>query len=232
MNSPQFSKPTPVAIGAVKADCPSCHAFLFVRAQGKDDEERGYLACAACGTVTSYSALLQRISALVSDHARQVLSEANGIRRAVRNAQVSAPVKARIEEFIASAATDSRIAIALLKGERLEYRVVNVAYAGIREGGVNYVGRTYRDVFPQAAELGAEERLRQVIETREPWQINGFETPIPGRIGSTWWDGECVPVASDGAGVDSVLVVNWEITQQKLARRALGSSARGTEEAL
>lgn len=216
----RFSKPAPLAIGAEKADCPNCHAYLFVLAERGEHGQISELACASCGAVTHYGVLLQRVSSRVIERTRGVLAESQGFRRAVRHAQVDDVVRSRIEQYIARAAKDSRIAIALMKGDRLEYRVVNVSYAAIREGGVQYLGRTYRDLFPEAAELGAEEKLREVIETATPWQIIDFKTPIPGRTGLTWWEGECIPIAGDGNGVDSVLVVSWEITDRKLAELA------------
>ncbi len=220
MGDKRFLKPAPLAIGTIEADCPKCHARMFVRARESSSAPPTALACVACGTVTPYAVLLDRVSSAVIAHAKAVLAESHGIRRAVLNAQVDDKLRSRLEEYIAHSAKDSRIAIALLRGDKLEYRLVNVSYAAIREGGVGYVGRTYRDVFPEAAELGAEAKLREVIETRTPWTIDGFQTPIPGRIGPTWWQGECVPVASNGNGVDSVLVVNWEVTERKLAEAA------------
>ena len=220
MPNSEFSKPARLAVGAIKADCPQCHAFLFVRAEGGKQGELMSLRCVACRTVTPYTVLLGRVSSAVMEHAKAILAEANSIRRAVRNAEVDDEVRKRLEEYIARSGKDSRTAIALMKGSSLEYRVVNVPYAAIREGGVQYLGRTYREVFPEAADLGAEAKLREVIETRRPWRIGGFKTPIPGRSGVTWWDGECVPVASNGNGVDSVLVVNWEITDPRLVQHA------------
>ncbi|MGE5639196.1 MAG: PAS domain-containing protein [Clostridia bacterium] len=220
MSDSEFSKPQHLAIGSHKASCPACRALLFVRAQGETAGKPIALACIACGTVTPYTVLLGRLSSAVIEQAKALLAEAHSIRRAVRDAQVDDSVRSRLEEYIARSTSDSRIAIALMKGDRLEYRTVNVSYAAIREGGVQYMGRTYRDVFPEAADAGAEAKLREVIETRQPWKITGFKTAIPGRKGPTWWDGECIPVASNGSGVDSVLVVNWEVTAQVLAAQA------------
>ncbi len=219
----RFSQPEPLAIGTLQADCPKCRAGLFIRAQESAAGPPTALACVACGSVTPYAVLLARVSSAVIAHAKAVLAESHGIRRAVLNAQVDDAVRSRLEEYIARSTKDSRIAIALLKGDQLEYRLVNVSYAAIREGDVRYLGRRYRDIFPQAAELGAQAKLQEVIETRNPWKIDGFRTPIPGRMGPTWWEGECVPVASNGNGVDSVLVVNWEVTEQKLAEIAIGA---------
>jgi PAS fold len=215
----EFLKPDHLTIGAMKADCPKCRASLFVRAEGGVRGTPTALACVACGTVTPYSVLLSRLSTAVIEQSRAVLAEAQGIRRAVRDAQVDEVVRKRVEEYVARSTKDSGIAIALMRGDRLEYRVVNVSYAGIREGGIQYLGRAYRDIFPEAADLGAEQKLREVIETGQPWKIGGFKTPIPGREELTCWDGECLPVASSGKGVDSVLVVNWEVTDKMLAEQ-------------
>ncbi len=211
-----FKQPQPLAIGAIKADCPNCHSFLFVPSGDGSDATPALLRCVKCQTPTPYTVLLGRVSSAVIEHAERVLAEANGILKAVRNAEVDEPVRKRLEEYIARSTKDSRIAIALMRSDRLEYRVVNASYAAIRDGGTQYLGRSYRDVFPEAADLGVEAKLREVIATRKPWKIGGFKTPIPGRRGTTCWDGECVPVASSGDGVDSVLVVNWEVTDPAL----------------
>ena len=152
--------------------------------------------------------------------AKAVLAESHAIRTAVLDARVDESARSRLDEYIARATKDSCIAIALLQGDRLEYRAVNGSYAAIRAGEPRYLGRTYRDLFPEAAELGAEAKLREVIATRTSWTIGGFQTPIPGRSGVTHWEGECVPVASNGRGVDSVLVVNWEVTDLRCAEVA------------
>ncbi len=211
-----FAQPQPFAIGRVEADCPKCRARLFIIAHDSSADPLAALKCVACGTVSAYATLLDRVSSVVLARAKAVLAESRVIRNAVLDAAVDETVRSRVEEYVARSTRDSRIAIALLKGDRLEYRVVNGSYAAIRSE--RYLGRSYRDLFPEAAELGAEAKLREVIATRTPWSIGCFETPIPGRIGLTSWEGECVPVASNGRGVDSVLVVNWEVTDRRAAR--------------
>jgi hypothetical protein len=69
--------------------------------------------------------------------------------------------------------------------------------------------------------------MAEVIRTGKPWYVKDFETPIPGRQGPTWWEGECIPVASKGTDIDSVLVINWEITERKLAERAMRDALQG-----
>ena len=126
-----------------------------------------------------------------------------------------------VKELLERFACDNKLAIALMRGERLEYAFVNTSYAAIREPGLQFIGRTYRDVFPEAAERGAEAKLQEVMRSGRPWYVDEFETPIPGREGMTWWEGECLPIAIDGVQVDSVLVINWEITERKRAQQAV-----------
>src|SRR5689334_23133902 len=101
MSSTDFSKPSPLAIGAIKADCPKCHGLLFVRTDGEYEGQRITLRCIACNTVNPYTLLLGRVSSAVIAHATAVLAEANSIRRAVLNAQVEDGVRKRLEEYIA-----------------------------------------------------------------------------------------------------------------------------------
>ncbi len=116
------------------------------------------------------------------------------------------------------------VAIAVMKGYELEYVSVNPAYQAIMGPDVQFIGRTYRDVFPQAADRGAEERLRDVLRTGRPWKVRDFHTEIPGRTGMTWWDGEYLPLPNERGEIDSVLVLTWEITERKEAEEALRES--------
>ena len=232
MESTDFRNPTPLRIGEVTADCPVCGSALFVRAPGNRTGPIQRLRCASCGAETAYATLLERISSTVSERAQRVLAESRTIRRVMdREVMPDIPDSTPTEQFIYRIAKNARqIAIALMRGERLEFRVVNDAYAAIRPG-VRFLGRTYRDLFPESAALGAEAKMREVIHTARAWYIDEYKTPIPGREGPTWWEGECLPIASGGAEIDSVLVVNWEITERKLAERAMHEALAAVEAA-
>ena len=123
----------------------------------------------------------------------------------------------RQREFMESLVNHVPIAIATVEGLDLRYRLVNPAYQAIVGPDVELIGRTYRDVFPEAADRGAEEHLRQVLRTGQPWEVRDFETPIPGRMGMTWWEGEVLPLPEASGASDSLLILNWDITERKRA---------------
>jgi signal transduction histidine kinase len=130
-------------------------------------------------------------------------------------------------EFLESLIANAPVAIAVVQGTDLRYTLVNPTYQAIVGPDIPLLGRTYRDLFPEAADRGAEEGLRQVLRTGQRWSVRDFETPIPGRDGMTWWDSEVLTVP----GVpDSLLILTWEITDRKRAEEAL-RRAKGASEA-
>jgi PAS domain S-box-containing protein len=128
------------------------------------------------------------------------------------------------EQFLKRILAGAPVAICVMKGPDLRFTLVNDAYQAILGGDTQFVGRTYGDLFPQAADRGAEEWLRNVMRTGEEWHVRDFETEVPGREGMTWWDGECLPLSNEKGEFDSVLVLTWEITDRKLAERAIRES--------
>lgn len=108
----------------------------------------------------------------------------------------------------------SEVRMAVVGGPDLRYLYVNAAYRSIRPDAA-MVGRTYREVFPEAAEAGAEERLRSVIETSETWIVDDYPTWLPNRTVPAWWQGECVPISVGGLGhPDAALILIWDVTQR------------------
>ena len=113
------------------------------------------------------------------------------------------------------------LAIAVLRGPDLEFAMVNAAYQAMLGADVALVGRSFDDVFPEAAQRESAERLREVLCSGQPWRVGDFETEIAGRNGRTWWEGKCLPLPNDSGAVDSVLLLMWEITGRKRAEQAL-----------
>jgi len=108
----------------------------------------------------------------------------------------------------------SEVRIAVVAAPDLRYLYVNAAYRQIRPD-VPMVGRTYREVFPDAAEAGAEERLKSVIETSETWMVEDYPTWLPDRDVPAWWQGECVPISVLGQGhPDAALILIWDVTER------------------
>jgi hypothetical protein len=111
---------------------------------------------------------------------------------------------------------NAEVQVAVVAGSELRYLYVNAAYRAIRPE-VPMVGRTYRDVFPEAADAGAEARLRSVIRTSESWIVEDYPTWLPNRPVPAWWQGECVPIDVTGRGhADAALILIWEVTQRHI----------------
>jgi hypothetical protein len=111
----------------------------------------------------------------------------------------------------------AEVRVALVGGLDLRYAYVNESYRNIRPD-VLMVGRTYREVFPEAAAAGAEAKLQRVIATGESWIVDDYATPLPNRDVPAWWQGECVPVALGGEHFDAVLILIWDVTGRHLDR--------------
>jgi len=122
---------------------------------------------------------------------------------------------------------DAEVLIAAMSAPDLRYLYVNAGYHGIR-AGVPMVGRTYREVFPEAAAAGAEARLHTVIDNRERWIVEDYPTRLPNREVPAWWQGECVPIDVAGTGwPDAVLILLWDVTSRHVPQ--WGVRARSEE---
>ena len=109
---------------------------------------------------------------------------------------------------------NSEVRLAVVAAPDLRYVYVNPAYRSIRPE-IPMIGRTYREVFPEAAEAGAEERLKSVIATSETWIVDDYPTWLPNREVPAWWQGECVPIDLQGSGrPDAALILIWDVTQR------------------
>jgi PAS fold len=123
---------------------------------------------------------------------------------------------------------DAEVQIAVMAAPDLRYLYANAAYHAIRPG-VAMVGRTYREIFPEAAEGGAEQRLQSVIGLCETWIVDDYPTWLPNRSQPAWWQGECVPIDLQGHGApDGALILLWEVTHRHIpdAPRPMKSEAR------
>ena len=109
----------------------------------------------------------------------------------------------------------AEVRVALVEAPDLRYAYVNESYRNIRPD-VPMVGRTYREVFPEAAAAGAETNLQRVLATDTSWIVDDYPTPLPNRDVPAWWEGECVPVALHGEHSDAVLILIWDVTRRHL----------------
>ena len=123
--------------------------------------------------------------------------------------------RAFLESLIANAGS----CIAVVQGRELRYTVANPAFQALA-GDVPMVGRTYREVFPEAAQAGAEAQMRRVLETGETWELKDYMAPIPGVPDATW-QGHVVRLPAVEGEEPSALAVVWNVTERKRADEAL-----------
>jgi PAS domain S-box-containing protein len=139
----------------------------------------------------------------------------------------------RQSEFLERLIDGSPVAVAVVEGADLRFTLANRAYQAIVGPGTPLLGRTYAEVFPEAAELGAAREMRRVVAEGRPWKVRDFKTPVGDRE-ETWWEGEVLPLPGSGSGsgsgvgggAASALILTWEITDRKRAEEALRERER------
>jgi PAS domain S-box-containing protein len=125
-------------------------------------------------------------------------------------------------EFLATLLANAPYGISVHKGRDLVYELVNPAYQAMVGSDIQLVGRPYREVFPEAAAAGVDAKLQQVIETGEPWIVDRFSAPIPGKPNAIW-DGQVVRLP--GAGDEPmILAIVWDVTELAATEEALRAS--------
>jgi PAS domain S-box-containing protein len=142
-------------------------------------------------------------------------------RKAIAKRAALPDPQAQQQEFLTRLLERGRLATAIVQGEDLRFTFVNSTYQGIREPGCQMLGRTYREVFPEAAEQGVEESLREVLRTGRTWMVDDYGAPIPNRAEPLWWQGECIALRNTEGVIDSVLVLIWDISERKKTELAL-----------
>lgn len=156
------------------------------------------------------------------DITRRVVAEQAMERLAERSAAASAEL-ARVEAQLRAVLNGSSDAIAQYAPD-LGYRYINPA--GERLRGIqlaDIVGRTDREIMPGLPGLDSwEAALRQVLETGSPRE-HEFPMTVDGREG--WFHTTLSPETDVSGAVVGVLTSTRDITQAKLAERALAHQA-------
>ncbi len=111
------------------------------------------------------------------------------------------------------------VGVAVYRGPELRFTMVNPAFQAIAPES-HMVGRTYRDVFPEGVEAGAEAHLRRVYETGEPWRRERYRAPLPDKPDAAW-TGETVKVPGADDEDALLLGITWDVTEQARAEEAL-----------
>jgi PAS domain S-box-containing protein len=127
-------------------------------------------------------------------------------------------------DLLATIVEHAHACIAVVSGRELRFVLVNPAYQAIAPG-TPMLGRTYAEVFPEAAANGAEERFHRVLETGEPWTVARYHAPIRGKPDATW-EGEVVRLPGDPGAPPRALVVIRDVTDRVRVEQALVASER------
>lgn len=123
-------------------------------------------------------------------------------------------------EFLDAILKNADIAIAVLTGSDLKFAYVNPVYQSIKPG-VEMLGKSYHDVFPEPVEKEKEQMILNVIDTGAPCSIQRFHTPFPGKS-DTVWDGKVVPLPPVSSKQEkSALVLVWDVTEWDSLERKL-----------
>ena len=116
-------------------------------------------------------------------------------------------------EYLECVIANAGSCISIVTGQELRFSLVNSAFQAFVPD-VPMVGRTYREVFPEAAEMGAEALVQRVLETGDPWKVESYRAPIPGKPEATW-QGLIVRLPARLGEEPSALTVVWDITEIK-----------------
>jgi PAS domain S-box-containing protein len=119
-------------------------------------------------------------------------------------------------------AQQTLVGVAYLKGPEHVFETANPLF--LRFAGQPVVGQRARQVFPESEDPGFSTRLTQVFETGEPRMLR--EVSLPSRPGGEppptegLFDVAYQPVRAPGGGIDGVLFLVFEVTEQVRLRRA------------
>lgn len=113
------------------------------------------------------------------------------------------------------------VAIAVVKGPDLEFTSVNLLYQQIVGPETKIIGRTYTEIFPQAADLGIDRRMRDVMLTGKPWRLRDFETSMHEWDRTAWWDADFLPLPDENGQMDSLLILAWDNTDRREVQEML-----------
>jgi PAS domain S-box-containing protein len=120
--------------------------------------------------------------------------------------------------LLSAAIEAADLCTAVMVGPEFRYVFVNPAFQALRPD-VPMVGRRYREVFPEAVAVGAEERFRQVLETGEPWIMERYFAPIAG-LPDAHWTGEAIRL-DEASPEGAVAVFARNVTEQWRMETAL-----------
>ena len=125
------------------------------------------------------------------------------------------------EALLAAVVENSKTCLAVVTGCELRFTLVNPAYQAIAPGRP-MLGQTFEEVFPEAASAWRE-RLVRVLGKGEPWEIDRWRSPVPGKPDATW-QGRVVRLPTAAGEEPSALVAIDDVTERRRAAEAAALS--------
>ncbi|MFU8816714.1 MAG: ATP-binding protein [Pseudomonadales bacterium] len=122
------------------------------------------------------------------------------------------------------------VLIAVVQGHELRFTLVNSACQALRPG-VEITGRSYSEVFPEAAAAGAETLLREVWETGEPRLLTGVRAPLTATTDACW-NVQIVRLPLIESEPAALLMIAQDVTEHHRTAAALRESGRRKDEFL
>lgn len=127
-----------------------------------------------------------------------------------------------VEKLFGSAS----VAVAVVKGPDLRYVMANQAYgAALGAACTSIVGHTVAEVFSESSAFGAPETLYRVFHDGQPISQKERESHLPFGGNPTWWNVEYVPRHDGRGGVQAVLILAADVTEQVRTRRQVEEQA-------
>ena len=113
--------------------------------------------------------------------------------------------------------------VALMTGPDFVYEYVNDAYVRI-SGRSDFVGRPFKDVFPDLVGQGFYELLEQVYRTGESVVARDMALRLHGARDARYIDFVFAPIRDDHGGVGGIFIGGYEVTDTYRATLALQAS--------
>ncbi|MDB5954214.1 ATP-binding protein [Ramlibacter sp.] len=126
------------------------------------------------------------------------------------------------------------VGAALLIGPELRYELANEAWCRMLGRGA-VVGRTFAEVFPELAGTATEQAIRQVLRSGEAFAADEHRLLLDLGTGSheeRFFKFNLQPLRAASGGIQGIIAVAVEVTEQVRARQELQRSAAEREQLL
>jgi len=155
--------------------------------------------------------------------ARELLAR---VRTHLELARLRKDIQAR-QDYLLKLFMQAPAAICVFRGPELVHEMANEHYARQVGGARDVVGKPLLEVLPELAGQGFDQLLQGVIQTRRPYvgteMLARLARAPGGALEDTYWSFVYAPLEAPD-GVERVLVLGNDVTEQVLARRQIEES--------